>query len=320
MTAKQKWLKEHLIIPAGILPPAIKYNDLFVYEQTRKRVGNVGFEYMLLMDQDPQKINSSPIGGKIYAVHAPLPSFSHALLGNHRNLIEFVTNLIYGKNRIPYDSKTVADKTFLFAKAVGAKIVVFHTYHLKSKIKESLAYLAQWEDKTKIIPVIEHEATYVDFCTKNKLFEIYSHDGSFAWATDPIKMIAVLDKVFPQKKFGICIDTSSLYSFSMPILSTVKQCFDRITHVHVTGSVPGKDLASEIDQPELANMICWLYEHNYSGLINAEINGTGNKLEEIIAQIYGASSILKLPILKSFAVKNAQRHIENSCKFLLENV
>jgi hypothetical protein len=311
MTAKQHWLAKRLIIPAGILPPAVNYADLIFNEQARKKAGAAGFEYLLLLSQDPEKINHSPIKGKIPAVHAPFLAFGHSSFGNNRQVIELITNFVYGKNRIPADFPTLFEKTFGFAKKVGARLIVFHTYHLSQNPPACLALLAKMEKEFGIQPVIEHEGPYIDGWMKF---------ARVPWGIKPQEMIAALDKFSPRKKFMICLDTSSLYGYNLPILETAKKVWRRVGQLHLAGSVPGKDLASEISQPEIIDLVNFFYDHNYHGLINAEINGPGNKLEEIIAQIYGASSLLKFPIFKQTAVNFTQKHLINSCQFLLKNI
>jgi sugar phosphate isomerase/epimerase len=288
-----------------------------MYEEVRKKIGGAGFEYVLLMDQDPQKINQSVIGGKIPAVHAPFPAFGHISFGQSLFLIELITNLIYGKNRIPDNFEIISEKTFRFAKAVGAKVAVFHTYSFDhQRIPENLARLAEMEEKFSIRALIEHEGNYVDTWMKNWK-EFKKVDGAIDWMIKPEKLIGALDKFYPRKKFQICLDTSSLYGYELPIIDTAAKVWTRVGHLHLAGSQPGIDLAAEIDQPEIALLAEFFYDHDYKGLINAEVNGTNNKPEEWIADIYGASAILRVPILKKQFRENTQRHFENSCRYLL---
>lgn len=322
MTDKQKWLKDRLLIPAGILPPAINYEDLQINENLRKSLGAAGFEYDLLMDQDGVKVRNSPIGKHIPAVHAPFPAFGHSSFGKNIMLIQLVTNLVYGKNRIPNVFTIICEKTFAMAKTVGAKIVVFHLYHFDhQRIPENLATLAEMEAKTGIRPVIEHEGNYIDNWME-KVVNFKMVDGNRDWLFKPDKMISALDHFYPRKKFQICLDTSSLYGYELPIIGTAEKVWRRVGHLHLAGSLLGIDLASEIDQPELVDLVRFFYDKKYDGLILAEINGTVGKKEEIIAQIYGAAAIARLPIgpLKKQAAKNAERHIGNSCRYLLDNI
>lgn len=312
MTAKQKWLAERLLMPAGILPPAIKHRDLAINEVSRKKIGNIGFEYFLLMDQNANQVAASVIGKKIFAVHVPFPFFGHSSFGDNRKLIDLITLLVYGKNRIPNKFSISVPKTFAFAAALKAKVVVIHTYHLDHEnIPGNLAELAGLEEKYNIKPVLEHEGSYVDtWYTEKRL----------PWVTKPDAMIKALDKFYPRKKFDICLDTSSLYGYSLPILETAKKVASRTAHLHLAGSLPGVDLATEINQPEIAEMVRYFYDHHLKGFITAEVNGSIGSSESLVAQIYGASSILHFPLLKKVASANAQRHIENSCRFLLDNI
>lgn len=322
MTDRQKWLTNRLLIPAGILPPAINYGDLRINEDLRKSLGVAGFEYDLLMDQDGEKVKNSAIGKHIPAVHAPFPAFGHSSLGKNIQFIQLVTNLVYGKNRIPNEFIVICEKTFALAKSVGAKIVVFHIYHFDHQhIPENLALLAEMEEETGIKPVIEHEGNYVDNWMQ-KLFTFKKVDGNFDWLIKPEKMITALDRFYPRKKFQICLDTSSLYGYELPILETAEKVWRRVGHLHLAGSVPGIDLASEIDQPEIVDLVRFFYDKKYDGYILAEINGTVGKKEEIVAQLYGAAAMARIPIgfLKDEAAKTAKKHIGNSCRYLIENI
>lgn len=322
MTDKQKWLLDRLLIPAGILPPAITYNDLQINEDLRKSLGNAGFEYDFLMDQDADRVRRSAIGKYIKVVHAPFPAFGHASFGKSVFLIQLITNLVYGRNRIPNVFSIVSEKTFAMAKTLGAKIVVFHTYHLDHQhIPENLATLAALEEKFQITPVIEHEGNYMDNWMKN--FQDFKKvDGSLDWLIKPDKMITALDRFYPRKKFSICLDTSSLYGYELPILETAEKVWPRVGHLHLAGSIPGIDLAAEIDQPEIIDLVRYFYDKKYSGYILAEINGTAGKLEEIIAQVYGGLALIgiKIPYLKRTGAENASRHIANSCHYLFQNI
>ena len=81
--------------------------------------------------------------------------------------------------------------------------------------------------------------------------------------TDPVKMLKEIDRIYPDKKFGICLDTAALIGLQIPIVETTRKVIDRISHVHLAGSVAGKDLASEIDSPDIAGVVNILYDNNY---------------------------------------------------------
>jgi sugar phosphate isomerase/epimerase len=174
------------------------------------------------------------------------------------------------------------------------------------------------EEKFQILTVIEHEGNYIDSWLKSAQ-NFRRFNGKLDWLTRPAEMIRALDSFYPRKKFGLCLDTSSLYGYSLPIMETAQKVWGRVAHLHLAGSVPGQDLAAEINQPEIAELVKFFSRHKYSGFITAEVNGTVGKLEALIAQIYGASSIVGLPVLKSRGVANAQRHIRRSCQYLLSH-
>lgn len=317
MTIKS-WLLQKLLIPAGILPPAVKYEDLQFNENLRQKIENVGFEYFYMLEQDPIKIINSPIGKKIFALHAPWPEFSHNSLGNP--LLRKVANFIVFKGKkIPRDFSLMAQKSFEFAKKVGAKVVTVHIYFFNhNQLAKELAILADLEEKFKIKAAIEHDGPYIpNLAQKNYFLKV---DNSYLWMIHPSKMIKVLDEIYPQKKFGICLDTASLIGQELPIIPNVKKIFNRINHVHLASSIVGKDVAGEIDRREIVDVVQILYQGKYSGYITAEVNGALGEEEERIARIYGGSSVLGFPLFKDLAVKNAQRHIFNSCQYLFNNL
>lgn len=257
------------------------------------------------MDQDPDKLNRSPIGHKIFAVHAPFPFFGHATAGNNPLVRNIITNILYGRNRIPHQNfQLVAEKTFRFAKTVGAKVVVFHSYSLGENIGESLALLASLEKQYKMIPTVEHEGPY----------------NHHAWQTDPKNLLKVLDKASPAKKFSLCLDTCSLIGCGLPVEPIIKNLLPRLGHVHLADTLTGRDSALEIHSPVQITALNILYAQKYSGFITAEVNGTVGKKEEFEAQIYGLFSKFGGSFLKKTVYQNARRHIENSCQYLLTSL
>lgn len=309
MTAKQKWFLDRLLIPAGILPPAINYADLKYNEELRQKIGNVGFEYFYMLEQDPEKIYKSAIGGKIFAVHAPWPFFPHVAAKNP--LIQLVVDkIVYGNNKLPTTFSEMAEKTFQFAKSVGAKIVVIHTFAFDN-LSKNLEQIAQLQKTYQITATIEHEGpVFADPKTKS----VKQTLGQYSWMSDPVQ---VSQKVSPIK---ICVDSCSLIGCRLPILETVKKVFAHTAHIHVADSIPDHDQAGEIKNYLIVDLVNYLFTKNYPGFILAEINGTSGFFENLIAQIYGGTSILRVPMLKKFAIQNAQAHIQNSCNFILKNI
>ena len=133
-------------------------------------------------------------------------------------------------------------------------------------------------------------------------------------------MIPALDKIYPRKKFGLCLDTSSLQGFGLPILEIAKKIRGRIAHAHLSESPLGTDIAGEIKTTVIPDLVKYLEGTNYPGFYVAEINGAIGPVEGLTAQIYGLSSIIGLPILKNICVRNAQKHIKDSCYYLMNNV
>lgn len=322
VTSKQQWLLSRLLIPAGILPPAVTYDDLKYNEALRQKIGNVGFEYFYILEQDTSKINSSPLGGKVFALHAPWPYFGHRSLAGNPALLKIAEKVIFSHGKkIPREFKEMAQKSFDFASKIGARVVTFHIYFFNhEEIGEELAFLADLEKNYPgIWAAIEHEdAEHVyDYLKQGSKF--LQFDGGYRWMMQPETLIKKLDQFFPKKKFGLCLDTAALISLDAPLLATTKKVLERINHVHLAGSIVGQDLASEIDRADIVGVVELLYKNGYKNFITAEINGAIGAKEELLAKTYAAGSVVNTPLFKSQVVANAQRHIYNSCRYLLDH-
>lgn len=323
MTQKQNWLLERLLIPAGILPPAVTYSDLHLGKSLRSRIGNLGFEYFLTMDQDYSKINASPIGKKIYALHAPWPSFTPVDSISFSHLRKFVENRIFGVNRISRDFPQMIEKSFEFASKIGASIVTTHITHFDhQKLKEQLTLLSDLQEKYKIKAGIEPEGYYMYKLPQIDTTKFLKIDGNVDWVINPVKLVRAIDKILPKNRLNLTVDSASLINSGLPVINTVKQIFDRVTHLHLANNpVFGPDVTGEINNQENIDFVNFLFEKKYKYYITAEVGPTnGNKKEELLSKIYGASAILGYPILKDTVTKSSQAHIERSCKYLLNNI
>lgn len=105
------------LLPAGYLPFLAPLSVFKYYEELRKETGARGFEYFYMVDQDPDLVNSSPIGGKIFGVHGPWTQ-----AGSYYKFIF--------RPKVAFNLEASAEKTLRFAKTVGAKYVVFHSIDL----------------------------------------------------------------------------------------------------------------------------------------------------------------------------------------------
>lgn len=320
MNNKQHWLLDRLLIPAGILPPGIKYDDLKFNAQNREQIGNIGFEYMLLLNQESVKVNSSAVGGKIFALHAPFSEFGASLAGKFEVTKKIATKLLYGDNKITDDFYKMTELTFKFAKDVGAKNITFHIGQLDhSNLKKSLSNLASQIKNYHVQATIEYENPaifeQIKFGKKLQTFE-----GSHDWLVEPEKMIQAIDSFLPKNNLKITFDTASLIACQFPITKTLTAVQERIGHVHLAGSAVGHDTAAEIDRPEIAAVVDELYKEKYNGFITAEIAGTQGLTENILATIFGASAFLNLNPFKQTCVQNAQGHITSSSKYLLNHL
>lgn len=320
MTAKQKWLLKRLLIPAGILPPGIKYDDLKLNAQNREQIGNIGFEYMLLLNQDSTQVNSSKIGGKIFALHAPFSEFGASLAGKFEVTKKIATKLLYGDNKITDDFYKMSEITFKFAKDVGAKNITFHIGQLDhSNLKKSLSQLVNLIKENHVQATIEYENPAIFEQIKFGK-NLLTFEGSHDWLVEPAKMIKAIDSFLPKNNLKMTFDTASLIACQFPIAKTLTAVRNRIGHVHLAGSAIGRDTAAVIDHPEISAVVDELYKTKYNGYITAEIAGTQGLAENLMATVFGLSAFINLNLFKKTCVQNAQSHIQNSCNYLLKNI
>lgn len=321
-TTIQNWLLKRLLLPAGILPPGIKFSDLKYAKQIQEEIGNLGFEYFYTIDQDASLVNSSPIGGQIYAMHAPWPIF-----GPFQRMAEpwrsLGYKLFFGDTRLPREFTQMSQKSFEFAKKIGAKVVTIHTVFFDHKNLESnLAHLASLEEKFQIKAAIEHEGNYMYEGTYYDVSTFKKFDNSYDWIIDPVKMVSILDKIYPRHKFQICFDTAALINSKISIIKTVEKLFDRIGHVHLASNPENinDDLAWEIDRPDIAEVAKILYQKKYQGFITAEVAAYVGEHEARIANLYGILSVLRIPAFKKEVVGFTRNHQVNSVKYLLDHL
>ncbi len=118
------------LLPAGYLPFIAPLSIFKYYEELRRKTGAVGFEYFYMVDQNPDIINSSPIGGKIFGIHGPWTQ-----AGSYYKFIFHP--------KVAFNLEKSAEKTLRFAKTVGAKYVVFHSIDIKNNFIQKLIALAK---------------------------------------------------------------------------------------------------------------------------------------------------------------------------------
>lgn len=323
MTKKQQWLLDRLLIPAGILPPILTPADFPVNESLRQKIGNCGFEYFYTVKQNPDLVNSSVIGGKILAMHAPWPKFTPARGVPTALARKTIENRVFAGNRHSQNFPELIQSSFDFAQKIGAKVITTHITHLDhNNLTRDLLLLSDLEKKYKIKACIEPEGDYMYIqpdCDPSSLRKI---NGNLDWVVQPQKLVAALKMLCPQRDFKLTLDSASLINSGLPVVDSVRNFFESIGHVHLANNpVGGWDVATEINNPENVDFVNFLYDHNYQGLVTAEIGPTnGNAMEELIGKVYGLSSLFGFKFLKNVAVANAQSHIQRSCQYLLENI
>lgn len=318
MNQKHSWLLNRLLIPAGILPPAIKFADLAANEQTRQKIGNTGFEYFLILDQDPDFLNNSAVGKKIHAIHFPWPEFP-MIAALPEPLKTIANQLTLGKDAFPRNHIVSYPRIFSIAKSVGAKVLICHISFLDHHhLAKEFALLARLEKDFQIPVAIEHEALYAYQQAKTTYF--LQAEGNYHWMVDPVLLDKTLSQMFPGKKFRYCLDSASLINSGLPVVATARKIYSKTIHYHLANNpVGGHDIALEINNQENVDLVNFLYQRNYSRFFTAEVSGTVGKKEEILARLYATSAVLNLKVFKKEVYQNAQRHIENSCRYLLDN-
>ncbi len=320
MNQNQTWLLKRLLLPLGIIPPTINLEDFNYYEKTRNKVGNIGFEYFYMCGQNFDDINKSIIKDKIYALHTPWNGFPpiEKLSEPTKSLVKF---LILRNREIPKDIIERTRLSLEFAKKIGATVIVSHvSFFDHHKLKEQLQKFAELEDQYKIPIAIEHDAPYVYEHLKKGTYYL-KIDGSYDWIINPATMSTALHKILPEKQFGICYDSAALIGANIPLIKSAKPIIKQIIHVHLANNNVGtKDEALEIDRPEIVDLVNYLYESNYSKLITAEIHGVVGDFEELTAKAHTALALVGIDLLRPTVLTNSQRHLQNSCNYLLNGL
>lgn len=320
MNAKQKWLLERLLLPVGFIPNTINLQDFHYYEATRQKIKNIGFEYFYMMGQDMDAVNETVLHGKIHALHAPWNSFPP--IDNLPKPLWSIADFLILRNRhFPEDLIERTKMALEFAHKTGAKVVISHiSFFDHYQIKQQLQSFAALEEKFKISIAIEHDAPYIYEQIKKGHYYL-PIDGNYDWMIDPAKMSKTLRNILPQKQFGLCFDSASLIMSSLPLVETIKPIIDHVIHLHLASNKVGvKDEAREIDTPEIIDLVNFVFRSNYSKYITAEVNGAIGEKENLLAKIHTALAICKCDILRQTVLLNAQKHLSNSCNYLLDGL
>lgn len=300
------------MLPAGLLPPVVPLSVFHTFEDLRtgKYKGGekiaAGYEYYFMIDQDPQEINSSPIGGKIIGLHAPFKKIKPPLSLKWRVLDKYVF-----KPEVTANPMEKILKTLRFAEAVGAEYVVFHGSDLMEFDRsDDFSRLVKTSLKEKIKIYVEHEPT--DYLRNFLKPPIPS------WLSQPVELYEkfglkiVFDPAHLEKEEEISTAWEKLTAYGKGDVNKI------VGHIHLNERLPkiGSD-QGVLKSKEMADLLTKIKNSNYRGYFNFEIQPVQDIADTFVAGLYLCYALWgggRLLISKLYA-KKAQEYLYESVKF-----
>lgn len=309
-------LQNRFILPAGLMPPIVRLSDFYLYDdlitgrfsKTPPLAG--GFEYYLVVSQDPQKINASPIGGKIKGVHGPWTR-----MNQYKGLYPKLMHQILFRPPVGHLAHDGIINTIKFAHAVQATYVVFHTSELdfqnpESEVKEISKMCADLNIKL----FLENEG-------KAGLEGIFKGKNYPSWHSEPLPLFKkfqvpiVFDPATVEINGGsINSQWNELIHFSGGKINEV------VGHIHLNEYLPllGSDHGT-MKSPHYQELLRQISQSDYNGFFTFEVTGVQNEIDKILSIIFAAAAFSKtttvFPSLSKWYGQFSQKNLYDSVKF-----
>lgn len=309
-------LEERFILPAGLMPPIVRLSDFYLYDdlitgrfsKTSAIAG--GFEYYFVISQDPEKINTSPIGGKIRGVHGPWTR-----MNQYKGLYPKLMHRILFKPPVSTLAHDGIINTIKFAHSVKASYVVFHTSELdldnpESEVKEISKMCLDLNLKL----FLENEG-------KAGLEGIFKGKPYPNWHSEPLPLF---------KKFGVPvvfdpatveINSGSINSGWNNLVHFAGGKINEIVgHVHLNEYLPilGSDHGT-MKSPHYKELLRQISQSGYNGLFTFEVTGVQSEIDKILSLIFAAAAFSKattiFPNLSKWYGRFSQKNLYDSVKF-----
>ncbi len=298
------------------MPPIVCLKDFYLYNdllsgcfsKTDPIAG--GFEYYLVISQDPQKINHSPISGKIKGVHGPWTRMNHYKGTIPKLMHRLLFRPPVGKS--PHDGIV---NTIKFAHEVGASYVVFHTSELdfenpEAEVKEIVS-LCQ---RLNLQLFLENEG-------RLGLEGIFKGKPYPSWHSEPLPLF---------KKFGIPIvfdpatveiNGGSVNNVWNELVRFTGRDLNQIVgHIHLNEYLPliGHDHGI-MKSPHYKELLRQISQTNYRGFFTFEVTGIQNQMDQIWSMLFAAAafsgSTKLFPKISQWYGKFSQQNLYDSIKF-----
>jgi len=298
MTKTDRFSK--FLLPAGFLPPLAPLSVFQYYEDLRSgkyshtsQIAS-GFEYNFMVRQDPEIVNSSPIGRKIVGVHGPWTQMSRSPKLEWRILSKLVFRPEVDRNLFASATKTID-----FARAIGAKYIVLHSVDLDpNNPEEFFSDVTAFAKKARISVFLEP-----DLKTKNGPPWVYNH-------------LALYEKF----RHPIVFDSATAEINGENLLEEWEKVKNVVGHIHLNEYQPNISMdMGVLRSPRYAKLLTQIQSAKYDGYFNFEIGPAQNVTDKIITAGYAGFSLAGLnklfPIIPELYARKAQKNLYESVVF-----
>lgn len=310
-------LEKRFILPAGLMPPIVRLADFYLYDdlisgrfsKTDNPIAS-GFEFYLVISQDPKKINQSPIGGKIKGVHGPWTR-----MNQYKGVYPKLMHKILFQPPVGKTAHEGIINTIKFANEVKASYVVFHTSELdfdrpEAEVKEISKMCL--EKGLKLF--LENEG-------KHGLQGIFNDKPYPSWQSEPLPLF---------KKFGVPIvfdpatveiNGGSINTEWNNLVRFAENDINRVIgHVHLNEYLPlqGSDHGT-MKSPHYKELLRQINQSNYNGLFTFEVTGVQNEIDKMLSLVFAAAAFSKtttiFPSLTKWYGQFSQKNLSESIEF-----
>lgn len=309
-------LRNRFILPAGLIPPIVSLKDFYLYDdlisgrfsKTAPLAG--GFEYYLVINQDPKKINDSPIGGKIKGVHGPWTR-----MNQYPGLYPKLMHRVLFRPPVGKTAHEGIINTIDFANKIKASYVVFHTSELDfSNPEDEVKEISQRCSDSGLILYLENEGL-------PGLSGIFKKKPYPNWHSEPIPLY---------EKFGVPIvfDPATVEVNGGSInnewtrLSQIagKDINKVVGHIHLNEFIPlmGSDHGI-MKSPHYKELLRQISQTNYSGLFTFEVTAIQNQIDKMMSLLFAGLAFSKtttvFPKISRWYGKFSQKNLYDSIIF-----
>lgn len=309
--------ENRFILPAGLMPPIVRLSDFYLYDdlisgrfsKSDHPIAS-GFEYYLVISQDPEKINQSQIGGRIKGVHGPWTRMNQ-YKGIHPKLM----HKIMFRPPVAQTAHEGIVNTIKFAHEVKASYVVFHTSELdfsnpESEVKE-ISKMCR-EKGLKLF--LENEGL-------PGLSGIFKDHSYPSWYAEPLPLFQKFGVPIVFDPATVEINGGSINSEWDNLVRFAKDDINQVVgHVHLNEYLPllGSDHGT-MKSAHYKELLRQINQSNYTGLFTFEVTGVQNEMDKMLSLIFAVAAFSKtttiFPGLTKWYGQFSQKNLSESVKF-----